>query len=179
MSKRAWMPLYVNDFMADTSDLDAAELGVYLLLLMIAWKREDAAIPADMKWLRRAFRCCSTMHGHQFNRCVPSILSRYFKLGSDGKFRNNRLCQERDYAEKRGLNGKQMNDKRWAEHRQIKDLASGKGVLLHYKERKKEPWRPVSDYERLVAEGRKKNPPLAESPSSLEDIVKKKGWANE
>ena len=68
MSARPWMPLYVNDFMADTIELSFDEIGVYMTLLMLMWKREDAALPNDMHWLKRTLqRCANSFHGHSSN----------------------------------------------------------------------------------------------------------------
>jgi uncharacterized protein YdaU (DUF1376 family) len=50
---RPWFPLYVADYLADTLDLGAEDHGCYMLLLMIAWRR-DVALPNDMAFLKRA-----------------------------------------------------------------------------------------------------------------------------
>lgn len=122
MSTRPWMPLYIGDFQLDTLDLDAAQIGVYLIMLMLAWRREDAALPNDMAFLKRSLkRCCADFHGHQFNRTVPTILERYWTLGEDQKWRNKRLTNERQTADKRSAKQKQNINKRWTNARQISD----------------------------------------------------------
>ena len=40
MSKRPFMQLWVSDFIGDTLDLDAKEIGAYMLLLMSMWQRD-------------------------------------------------------------------------------------------------------------------------------------------
>jgi len=42
---RAWMPLYVGDYLRDTRDLNTLQHGAYLLLIMHYW--QHAALPSD------------------------------------------------------------------------------------------------------------------------------------
>jgi uncharacterized protein YdaU (DUF1376 family) len=108
----------------DTFDLRADEVGVYVVLLMLAWKREDAALPNDPAWLKRALKASfSKFHGHAFNRIVPRLLAKYFELGADGLWRNKRLTNERQTVDKRSANGSQMIRKRWSETRKNNNLA--------------------------------------------------------
>ena len=135
MSTRPWMPLYVADFQADTLDLGTAEVGVYLALLMIAWRRDDAAIPNDMEWLKRSLqRCFADFHGHHFNRIVPKLLQRYFKLTGD-KWRNKRLTKERQTAAKFSAKQRQNANKRWHKTNKNNDIknatVNAKAIPLH------------------------------------------------
>lgn len=54
MSNRAWMPLSIDDYMADTLHLSAAEHGAYMLLIMRYWK--DGGLPADERMIQRFSR---------------------------------------------------------------------------------------------------------------------------
>jgi uncharacterized protein YdaU (DUF1376 family) len=42
---RAWMPLYVGDYLRDTRDLNTLQHGAYLLLIMHYWQHD--ALPTD------------------------------------------------------------------------------------------------------------------------------------
>ena len=126
---RPWMPLYVADYLADTLDLDVEQSGAYLLLLMLAWRRPDGALPNDMAFLKRALSSCvSDMHGNRFNRIVPGLLDRYFILGEDGQFRQKRLTKEREKADKISGNGKENAEKRWSKEKENNDLEDAKAM---------------------------------------------------
>ena len=36
-----WMPVYIGDYLRDTQDLSAEEHGVYFLLLMHYWQKNE------------------------------------------------------------------------------------------------------------------------------------------
>lgn len=51
---RAWMPLYVADYIADTGHLSTLEHGAYMLLIMHYW--QNGGLPTDDKRIARVVR---------------------------------------------------------------------------------------------------------------------------
>jgi uncharacterized protein YdaU (DUF1376 family) len=126
MSSRPWFPLFVADYRSGTLDLSPEQHGCYLLLLMAAWQRADNALPNDTQWLRAVL---PAMHGHAFNRIVPPLLTRFFKLGADDCWRNARLDLERQKTDKRSASAKQNAGKRWGQASEINDIANAAAML--------------------------------------------------
>jgi hypothetical protein len=76
MSATPFMPLWVADFVGDTLDLDAKEIGAYMLILMSMWGR-DGYLPNDTKKLQRVARC-----GRDWPR-VWAAIEHYFTVEGD------------------------------------------------------------------------------------------------
>lgn len=53
-SKRPWMPLYIDDYLAGAAHLEAHEHGAYLLLMMRYWSK--GCLPDDEDLIRRISR---------------------------------------------------------------------------------------------------------------------------
>lgn len=69
-----WMPLYVADYLADTSHLSAAEHGAYMLLIMHYWQR--GCLPSDDRVLSRIAR----MTAEEWHDSKP-IIAEFFGEG--------------------------------------------------------------------------------------------------
>lgn len=54
MSNRAWMPLHIENYLADTGHLTAAEHGAYLMLIMHYWR--EGRLPEDERLIQRIAR---------------------------------------------------------------------------------------------------------------------------
>lgn len=86
MSKTPYMPLWVADFLAKTTDLDARETGAYMLLIMSLWTH-GGTLPNDQKKLQRIARC-----GREWPR-VWAAIERYFTV-SDEAVTQPRVTEE-------------------------------------------------------------------------------------
>ena len=98
MSKTPFMPLWVSDFLGDTLDLDAAEIGAYMLLLMAQWNRDGNSLPDDDAKLRRVARC-----GRSWPRIWANI-SRYFNTDENGVYSKRLRLEAASVAAKREAN---------------------------------------------------------------------------
>ena len=98
MSKTPFMPLWVSDFLGDTLDLDAAEIGAYMLLLMAQWNRDGNSLPNDPKKLQRVARC-----GRNWAKVWGNI-ERYFETDESGVFSKRLRLEAQNVAAKREVN---------------------------------------------------------------------------
>ncbi len=114
MSETPFMPLWVADFVGDTLDLDAKEIGAYMLILMTMWGR-DGYLPNDEKKLQRVARC-----GRDWPR-VWASLAHYFTVDDDRITQGRLLLELQKVAAKREVN---------AQHGAL----GGKAKALKYKE---------------------------------------------
>jgi uncharacterized protein YdaU (DUF1376 family) len=118
------LPLWTDAYLADTADLNEREHGCYLILLMIAWRRPDCALPNDMKWMHRCLNayCGGHLHGNRFNRLIPKLLNRFFELGSDEKWHQKRLEKEMNFLRKKDEYMRDLALKRWSRPRKNNGL---------------------------------------------------------
>lgn len=83
------LQLWTDAYLADTTDLSAEEHGVYLLLLMAAWRSPDCALRDDDKRLARTTRI-----GMKKWRRIRLVMQRFWVV-EDGKWTQKRLLKER------------------------------------------------------------------------------------
>lgn len=98
MSKTPFMPLWVSDFLGDTLDLDATEIGTYMLLLMAQWNRDGGSLPDDEAKLRRVARC-----GRNWPKVWGNV-ERFFNRDEDGVFNPRLRLEAQSVAAKRLVN---------------------------------------------------------------------------
>jgi len=87
------LPLWTDAYLADTTDLSAEEHGVYLLLLMAAWRAPDCTLPDDDQRLARMARV-----GSKKWLKIRPVMERFFTVGVNG-WTQKRLLSERSRVE--------------------------------------------------------------------------------
>ena len=84
-----WMPLYIGDYLADTSHLDTLEHGAYLLLLMHYWRK------GPLENNPKALLSITKLHGPEASSLLQALLDGFFQLSEDGKWHQERADKER------------------------------------------------------------------------------------
>ena len=85
------MPIYINDYIADTMDLTAEEHGIYFMLLMHYWKKGPLPTSETKLLIITKSNNVELLNG---------ILDEYFII-SGGKYHNKRIEEEMKKAESR------------------------------------------------------------------------------
>lgn len=119
----AWMPLYIGDYLADTSRLTTEQHGAYLLLLMDYWR--NGPPPDDDAVLASIVKLTLT----QWKRHAPAL--RTFFVIDDGRWLQRRADAERAKAngvsDTRRAAGKAGAEARWANG---KESGNGNGKQI-------------------------------------------------
>lgn len=111
MSKKndTWMPLYIGDYLADTSRLTTEQHGAYFLLLMDYWRNGPPLAEED------ELATITKLSVAQWRKHAPKILPLFREDG--GRLHQKRADEERQKAglvsSKRSEAGKQGAAKRW------------------------------------------------------------------
>lgn len=87
MADSPWFPFYVGDFVSDTIHLAHDEVGAYVRLLCLNWKRGPFSLEQTANW----------MNGYD----PKPLLTEFFHQDTDGNYYSPRLEKERDIKEKR------------------------------------------------------------------------------
>jgi uncharacterized protein YdaU (DUF1376 family) len=82
-----WMPIYIGDYLADTSRLTTEQHGAYLLLLMDYWRK--GPLPNSPAVLAQITKMSPDAWSN-----AQAILMEFFELKSDGKLHQKRADAE-------------------------------------------------------------------------------------
>jgi uncharacterized protein YdaU (DUF1376 family) len=117
----SFMPLWIADYLADTTHLSCEQHGAYLLLLITYWRR-GGHMPAD-----NAFLCSVTKLTPQKWRTMRVVMGQFFRE-EDGQWKNKRADAEILKAAKlkkdKAAAGAKGAEKRWSGHGSAIDLPS-------------------------------------------------------
>lgn len=119
-----WMPLYIGDYLADTSRLTTEQHGAYLLLIMDYWRNgpppDDAGILSNIVRAKPA----------AWKRLRP-VLIRFFKV-EHGQWRHKRIDEELlnalERKEKARQKAKAAALQRWEKHREHSNGTDAPGI---------------------------------------------------
>jgi uncharacterized protein YdaU (DUF1376 family) len=110
MSRRAYMPLFVGDYLADTLHLSTCEHGAYLLLIMHYWQ-SGKPLPDDDARLARILR----MTIQEWESIRP-VLEPFFDVHS-GRWHHGRLEKELAYVAAQSEAQREKAHKSWEARR--------------------------------------------------------------
>ena len=124
MSNRAWMPLHITDYLADTGHLTAAEHGAYLMLIMHYW--QNGSLPADERLLQRLTRMSKDEWAES-----RDVLAMLFGENWSHKRIDEELAKADEIIEKRrsAANARHAKNKSDAHAEQVDSKSSDTGAL--------------------------------------------------
>lgn len=105
------MPLYIADYLKDTTHLGALESGAYLHLIMDYW--QNGKLPADDKLLARI----SKLTEREWRKLKP-VLQAFFHDGWKHKRIDEELAEVARIAESNAGKARDAANKRWSKHKE-------------------------------------------------------------
>lgn len=107
--KRPWMPLYIADYLGDTTHLGAMESGAYLHLIMDYW--QNGRLPDDERKLARIARLTDKEW-----KASKATLKSFFYDGWKHKRIDNEIQVAARIAESNTEKAREAANRRWAKH---------------------------------------------------------------
>lgn len=111
MSK-AWMPLYIGDYLRDTMHLTTEEHGAYLLLIFAAWERGNSLREPDLAAIVRL--------PPKRWAAMRDKLAALFDV-ADACWTHRRVQRELDAAEGKSRKARESANERWKDKREACD----------------------------------------------------------
>ena len=168
MSKRAWMPLYVGDYLADTGHLNTTQHGAYLLLMMHYWKKGE--LPDDDKQLAAITKLPLRLWLDS-----KETLQAFFDHGWHHKRIDEELGKMQVAADKRAAAGQKGGLKASLNRTIMSSRASSNATagLYHSHSPSIKPSTTVPVERERLGNGKEERPPLAASPELAEILARK------
>jgi uncharacterized protein YdaU (DUF1376 family) len=116
---RAWMPLYVGDYLGDTKRLTTLEHGAYMLLIMDYWR--NGGLPDDDQRLARI----AGLSDDEW-RCVRISIFPLFEKN----WRHKRIEKEIKKSADKSQKAKESADKLWKNKKKSKDAKAYANAML-------------------------------------------------
>jgi uncharacterized protein YdaU (DUF1376 family) len=113
----AWMPLYVDDYLADTGHLTALEHGAYMLMIMHYWQK--GGLPTDERMIARVAR----LNADQWAES-RDVLAMLFEDGWKHKRIEEELAKASEIIGKRKAAATAMHARRNASAEQVQSKCS-------------------------------------------------------
>lgn len=110
MSK-PWMPLYIADYLKDTTHLRALESGAYLHLIMAYWAGEG--LPSD----DRQLATIAKLTDKEWKKCRPVLAAFFGPNFQSHKRIDAELAQAAEIAESNSQKARDAANKRWGKHK--------------------------------------------------------------
>jgi uncharacterized protein YdaU (DUF1376 family) len=110
------LPLFTDALLGDTVHLSTRQFGAYMLMLIVAWRSKDCALPDDDVFLAKITR----MDRRSWNSDKATLLA-FWKKDVNQKWVQGRLKDERKYVEEvSNKNAKNVRG-RWLKDKQTGD----------------------------------------------------------
>lgn len=119
------MPLWTDAYLADCGHLTDAEHGIYLQLMMLAWRTPGCRIPNDDTWLARKMR----RSVEDVESDVRPILNEFWSTNGNHLFQR-RQKSEWDYLQKRRKKQSDRAKSRWNKEKGVRPGSTASGNAL-------------------------------------------------
>lgn len=165
MAQYPMFPMWVQDYLADTSHLNATEHGVYHLLLYRYWLTDCKPLPEDLNFLLRVTKCRS-------KRVVAQILAEFWELSTGEGWRHKRAESEFHVTQERSSVARKNAKKRW----EINDHTYATAMPRQCSP-SPDPEEEKEEKKNLPTEGKKKRRKPADQKAPIPDGLNVKAWA--
>jgi len=170
MSKRAWMPLYVGDYLGDTGHLTTSQHGAYLLLMMHYWRK--GGLPDDDEQLSAITKLPLNIW-----KSYRNIIQAFFYDGWCHKRIDAELATMEVKSRKRAAAGSKGGTQASINRRNLENRANGRASQQQNSSNaaamNNHSHSPSKKEEEGLAKGKGEKPPLTASPELAAIMARK------